>query len=174
MRTMKKTIVSCVLVGSSLFCIGCSSSYMVSSSPGAEESFPTFNADAGGRNATIVFQDGRKMGAHKVMTGPDSTSFVNTITGARTVVPTHEIDKIVFTSSGLGFLEGAGIGLLAGGLGGLAAAAIIVGRGAGEEGLAYFFMPLFGGGGGLLLGGIIGASLGHSYEYRFVREPTTP
>jgi hypothetical protein len=164
-----------VIFGVQVFCIiqmGCSSSYVVSSAPYSDPSFSTFNTDAEGRRGTIVFQDGRKMGAHRVMTDPDSTSFVNTITGARTVVPNHEIDKIIFTSSGLGFLEGAGIGLLAGGLGGLAAAAIIVGRGAGEEGLAYVFLPLFGGGGGLLLGGIIGGSLGHSYEYKFVREPT--
>ena len=121
-----------------------------------------------------MFQAGRKMAAHEVMMDPDSTSFVNRITGARSRVSTHEIEKIVFTSSGLGFLEGAGIGLVAGGLGGLAAAAIIFGGKAGEEGLAYVILPLFGGGGGLLLGGIIGGSLGHSYEYRFVREPTTP
>jgi hypothetical protein len=173
-RTMKKTIVSCVLVGFFSFCIGCSSSYMVSSSPGAEESFPTFNADAKGKRATVVLRDVRQLFAKDVIAGPDSTSFLNVTAGVRIVLPTHEIDKIVFANSGLGFLEGAGIGLLAGGVGGLAAAAIIVGRGAGEEGLAYVILPLFGGGGGLLLGGIIGGTRGHSYEYKFVMEPTTP
>jgi len=166
-----------IIFGVPVFCIiqmGCSSHYVVSSDTNSDPSFSTFNTDAAGRRGTIVLHDGEKIGARKVKTDPDSTSFVNTLTGARTVVSNHAIDKIVFTSSGIGFLEGSGIGLLAGGLGGLAAAWIIVGRGAGEEGLAYVFLPLFGGGGGLLLGGIIGGSIGHSYEYMFGREPTTP
>ncbi len=165
---MKKTIVSCVLAGSLLCCIGCSSSYMVSSSPGAEESFSSFNSDAKGKRATIVLRDARRLFAKDVIAGPESTSFLNVTTGVGIVVPTREIEKIGLKIVGLGFLEGAGIGLLAGGVGGWVVASIMVSNQQAESGLAYGILGLAGGGGGLLLGGIIGSAIGHTYEYTFV------
>ncbi len=169
LRTMKKTIVSCVLVGSLLFCIECSSSYMVSSSLGAEESFSTFNADAEGRSGTIVFQDGRKLDAQNIIASPDSTLFLNGETGAITLVPTQTIRKVVLTSHGVGFLEGFGWGALVG-------SAIVLAIYTGDSGHTIELDPagvigfvlLFGGGAGGVIGGIPGLIMGHSNEYQFV------
>lgn len=93
---------------------GCTSSYTVSSTPGAGESFDTFNADAKDERATVVLQDGRELHTSDVIAGPDSTSFLEDSSNARTVVPTHAIQKIELPIGGLGFLEGAGWGTLSG------------------------------------------------------------
>ena len=160
---MKREIVSCVLVASLLFSIGCSSSYVVSSSPNADPSFDTFNVDARDRSGTIVFQDGRKLDARNIIAAPDSIRFLNEKTNAITVVPTHTVKKVVFKNHGVGALYGLGIGALVG-----AAIILVMASGPNEdEGLVAAY-TLAGAAGAGAIGGVFGLGIGHSYEYQFV------
>jgi hypothetical protein len=160
---VKREIVSCVLVASLLFSIGCSSSYVVSSSPNADPSFDTFNVDARDRSGAIVFQDGRKLDARNIITAPDSIRFLNEKTNAITVVPTHTVKKVVFKNHGVGALYGLGIGALVG-----AAIILVIVSGPNEdEGLVAAY-TLAGAAGAGAIGGVIGLGRGYSYEYQFV------
>ncbi len=158
-------VVSCVLLVSLLFSIGCSSSYEVSSSPDADPSFNTFNVDAYDRSGTIVFQDGRELGARNIMVSKDSTRFLNENTNATTVVPTFTIQKVVFKKRFAGFLEGFWMGALVGVPAGVGLVVFGMPEGEGES---YVIAAVFVGGlvGGLI-GGISGFVIGHSYEYQF-------
>lgn len=169
--------VICGLLMFSIIQMGCSSSFMVSSSVSAGGSSRTFRVEANGERdtmvfgrATIVFQDNGKVDAQDVMAAPDSTSFLNVTTGLRSVVPTDTIEKIVSTDRFFGFLEGWGIGLLAGAGAGLLAAAIAGGSN------AYGFVGLIIV--GVCAGGLVGIPtgliLGHTYEYKFVHESKKP
>ena len=171
---MRRKIVSCFLVASLLFCIGCSSSYEVSSSSNIDPSFDTFNVDAYDRSATIVFQDGRELDARNIVASPDSTRFLNEKTDAITVVPTHTIKKVVFTNRGIGFLEGFAWGALIGAATVLAVSAASPSQGHEFSGTEWtlFFMALGAGTGGVI-GGIPGVIIGHSYEYQFVTSADT-
>jgi len=164
-------VVSCVLLESLLFSIGCSSSYEVSSSPDAETSFNTFNVDAYGRTGTILFQDGREMDARNIIASSDSTRLLMMEGDATIVVPTYTIRKVVFTSHGAGLLDGlewgAGVGAVTG-----VTFTLIAFKGNGEWGsdVAGFSMGVgaIGAAAGGVIGGIIGVSVGHSYRYQFV------
>lgn len=166
---MKRKIISCVLVVSLSFSIGCSSSYLISSSSTAEQSFDTFNVDAYGRSGTIVFQDGRKLDVQNIVAFADSIHFLNGTTGARSVVPRYTVKKIVFTNRGIGFLEGFGFGALVGAVSVLILIAASPGQGRQEFGGADFalFLVAVGAGGGGVIGGIPGVIIGHSDEYQF-------
>jgi len=152
-------------------CIGCSSSYEVSSSPDAETSFDTFNVDAYDRSGTIVFQDGRELDARNIIASTDSTRFLNEKTDAITVVPTHTIKEVVFTSHGVGFLDGlewgAGIGAVTGVTLGLLGSRS--GNGAWGSDVAGISMGFgaIGAAVGGVIGGIWGGIAGHSYENQF-------
>ncbi|HTP12269.1 MAG TPA: hypothetical protein VMM37_01525 [Bacteroidota bacterium] len=144
----------------SVIYVGCSSSSAVSS-------FDGFNADAEGRDATIVFRDGRELDVQNVLALPDSTHFWNEKTHAVTVVPTHTIKNVVLTNHFVGFLEGVGFGAIGG-----VAAILAMGGGTSQEhgfgaGADVFTMILAGAAAGGLIGGIPGVIIGHSYEYEF-------
>jgi hypothetical protein len=155
--------------------MGCSSSYVVSSSQNAEPSFKTFNVDVYDRMATIVFKDGGELDARNIVASPDSTRFLNDITGAMTAVPTHAIVKVLQTNRGTGFLEGiawgAGAGVVAGLLTGLVASASSSGNthafGGADMADVTLALGAAGGGAGVVIGGIIGVSIGHRYEFGF-------
>ena len=154
--------------------IGCSSSYMVSSSPDDEHiSFSKLNALLVNESATIVRQDGSETHGRGILATPDSTSWRDPTTAVRSAVPTQIIKKIVLTYRGLGLLEGAGIGVLAGGAAGLLAA-VVSGPHRAEEGIAYVVLPILGVGSGLIIGPIYGVIKGHTYEYEFANELKKP
>jgi len=163
--TVKRKIVSNVLVASLLFSIGCSSSYVVSSSQNADKSFSTFNADAYDRSGVIVFQDGAELNAKNIVASTDSTRFLNEKTNTTTVVPTLAIQRVVFKKRFAGFLEGFWIGALVGVPAGVGLVVFGMPKGEGES---YVIAAVFVGGlvGGLI-GGISGFVIGHSYEYQF-------
>jgi hypothetical protein len=165
-------VVSCVLLVLLLFSIGCSSSYEVSSSPDADPSFNTFNVDAYDRSGTIVFQDGRELGARNIMVSQDSTRFLNKKTYAASVVPTHTIKKVVIINHGVGFLEGlgwgAGIGIVSGAtLGVIGSTSKYSGSTAEDVAWATLTVGAMGAAVGGAIGGIWGVIAGHSYEYEF-------
>jgi hypothetical protein len=154
-------IVSGVLV----FCIiqmGCSSSYVVSSSPNADVSFSTFNTDAEGGSGTIVFQDDSELEARNIVASPDSTRFLNAATDSITVVPTHTVKKVVFKNRFIGFLEWAGIGAVV--CGGVGIALSASHQDASGVGAAY---AILGGPVGAVIGGVAGVVAGHNYRYEF-------
>jgi hypothetical protein len=162
-------VVTCFLLVSLLFSIGCSSSYEVSSSPNGGSSLNAFNVEASDRNGTIVFQDGSELNVSNIIASPDSTRFLNEKTNAITVVPTHTVRGVVITNHGVGSLEGLGWGALVGS----ATAAVLLAVSPGVEidsDSVVWAVLLFGGVPGAVVGGIWGAIAGHSYEYQF---PTT-
>lgn len=161
MRFLSSSLIVCIIQ------MGCSSSSIVLS-------FETFNSDAQGRSATIIFQDGRKVDARNILAFPDSTHFVNEGTSAITVVPTHTMKKVVFINRGMGFLEGFGVGALIGSATVLALNAIS--PSSGEFGGADYVIlfALLGGGAGGVIGGIPGVIIGHTYEYNFVNASEEP
>jgi hypothetical protein len=164
---VKREIVSCVLVASLLFSIGCSSSYEVYSSPNSDKSFSTFNADAQNRSGVIVFQDDSELEARNIVASADSTRFLNETTDVMTVVPTHTIKTVVLRSSGVGFLEGFGGGVL---MGATTSAILISANPKGERHISRDWMLLGAAAGGTLgglIGGISGFVIGHSYKYQF-------
>lgn len=157
--------------------IGCSSSYIVSSSANMQRvSFTDFNAAAENKAAKIILQNDSTLHVQGVLAQPDSMFWLQPLTRLRVAVPTQNIKKIVLKNPGLGLLEGAGIGVLAGGGGGLIVGAIW--SSTFEDNLArsisFILPPLIGTGAGLLVGAISGATLGHTYEYEFLQEVGKP
>ena len=149
---------------------GCSSNNLVTYGPGTGESTHSFNVSAKDEratlefsSATLEFHDGRKVEAHEVKAAPDSTLFIDMTNGATRVVPTHDIVKIVSKDRFIGYLEGLGLGLLAGVVTGVLVSVIarnndaIVGAG----------LIVVGATAGGLIGGILGIIFGHTYEYTF-------
>jgi hypothetical protein len=166
---VKRTILSSVLVASPLFLFGCSSSYLVSSSPEGDPSFNTFNTDASDRRVVIVFHYGRELDALGIVASTDSTRFLNTATHSLTVVPTHTIKKVVFRSNGAGFVDGflwgGGIGAVLGTVGASTGSSIPAGFGP--------MVAVAAGASAGLICGLIGLGIGHSYEYRFPAADST-
>jgi hypothetical protein len=163
---VRRKIVSGVLVASLLFSVGCSSSYVVSSSPNPGPSFDAFNAEMQDKTGTIVFQDGGKWEGKNILVSSDSTRFLIETTDAPMVVPTRTIKKVVFTNRGTGFLEGFGLGALAGSV---VVLALPVASSGGEfsDWSYVLFFTLLGAGAGGVVGGIPGLIMGHSYAYEF-------
>jgi hypothetical protein len=159
---VKRTIFSSVLVASPLFLIGCSSSYVVSSSPDGDPSFNTFNTDTYDRSVVVVFRDHRELDARNIVASTDSTCFLNETTGSTTVVPTHTVKEVIFRSHGAGFVDGllwgGGFGAILGAVGGLAS---------GEGGGGAVFVAVAVGASTGLIGGLVGLGIGHRYEYQF-------
>ena len=152
---------------------GCSSSYIVSSQPHEADglSFSEFNAEVNDQSGTIIFTDSSTLDCRNILSQPDSTSWVNPITGERDARSSQNIRKIILKSRGRGVLEGIGIGILSGGAAGLLSAVTVlhVTKNGGGEPDPYIFigMPALGGVTGLLTGCIIGAVSGHTYKYEF-------
>jgi hypothetical protein len=158
----------------SLGFIGCSSSYIVSSSSeGKLPSFSDFNAAAKDEKATIVFHDDSVTDAQDLRADPDSTHWLDPLTSTPVTLSTHRIKKIIFTSRIAGAFDGARIGALSGSLAGILTAAIAVKHTSGGSsqylppGLAYLLYPMIGGCVGVIPGAIIGAVIGHTDEYGF-------
>lgn len=155
--------------------IGCGSSYIVSSSSNGERlSFSEFNAAAGREKAKIVFQDDSSLYCQEIVAEPDSTSWLDPTSGIRAAVPTHSIKKIVFTNRIRGALEGAGIGLLAGGGAGFLIGSAIEPPDSKWKGFVTVYFSLSGGGVGLLIGTLVGVAEGHIYEYKFANQSEKP
>ena len=171
---MTREVFSCILVVFVLSCIGCGSSYEVSSSPDSDRSFSTFSVEAYDRSGTIVFQDERAIDVRNIVASRDSTRFLNETTGATIVVPTSTIRKVIFTSHGVGFLEGFGWGAGTGVVSGATLGFIATNGhtssenfGGADDVEVILGLAGLGGAAGGLIGGIWGVAAGHSYEYRF-------
>jgi hypothetical protein len=167
--TVNRKTVACVAMAVLFCCAGCSSSYVVSDLPNAGKSFPAFNHDAYDRNGTIRFHDGSEMDARNIVASPDSLRCLNEETDATTVVPTRSVETVVFKNHFTGLLEGAGWGALGGGVA-MLTIRFAAGPSGGElSGWSYdLFFTFLGAAGGAVIGGIPGALIGHSYEYRFM------
>ena len=74
-----------------------------------------FNAQAEGTEARIALVDGTPSTGHSVRVAPDVTRWTDLQTGPRSA-PTSEIASIRYVDRGRGALEGAGLGLVGGGL----------------------------------------------------------
>lgn len=172
---MRRRIVWSIPVALLLAAIGCSSSYEVSTARNTHSSFNAFNVDAYARNGVLVFRDGTELGARNIISSEDSTRLLIETTDMPSVVPTHAIRKVVFTSRGIGLLEGfgwgAGTGFIVGSVTGLAASSNSAGNphAFGGADMASVTLALGAAGGvlGGVIGGIWGVSAGHTYEYEF-------
>jgi hypothetical protein len=166
---MSREVVSCVLVVSLLVYAGCSSSYVVSSASSTGRSFNDFNVNAYGKSARIVFRDGSETDVGNVVASPDSVHYVSEETGRLAVIGTQAVKTIVLTDHVAGLFEGFGYGAGAGALAVLIVSAASPGGGhemSGADIVVAF--TLIGAAGGGVIGGIWGAIVGHSNEYRFI------
>lgn len=159
----------------SIALIGCSSSYIVSSTPHDDElSFSKLNAETKNKSATIVFQDDSKLDCQEVLSALDSTSWLEPTTGARAAVPTFKIKKIFFKNRIVGTLDGGGIGLLAGGGVGFLIGSVLESPNSEWKGFVTLYFSVIGGGVGLLVGTVSGVIKGHTYEYKFENKSEKP
>ena len=159
----------------SLSQIGCTSSYIVSSSTNEEcLSTSEFNSSVLNQKTEIVFNDGSLLNVQLVWTESDSIFYVHPLTSKLHAVPIQEIKKITYLSHGRGALEGTGIGLVSGGAVGFLSAAIVTKSTNDPDPYVFIGMPILGGLLGLLTGPIVGVVSGHTYEYKFVHELKKP
>ena len=112
MKTISALIIFCFLI------TACSSSYVVSSS-GEDTSVDDFNKFAEGKEAEIILRDYIVPTATNVYLSADSLYWFNSYTKLKASVIKSEIKKVMITDMWRGGLEGAGIGLLSGGVAGL-------------------------------------------------------
>ena len=160
---------SIVVLIFSIVQIGCSSSYIVSSIPNhGDLSFSQFNDEANDRSATIVFHNGSILHGQQVLSEPYSTSWLDPTKGVRAAVPNDRIEKIVFSNRTRGTLEGAGIGLLAGGAAGFLVGSTLGSNSSTEvRGWNTLVLSILGSGVGFFAGIFDGLAEGHTYEYKF-------
>jgi hypothetical protein len=146
--------------------MGCSSSYVVSSS-GEGTSIDEFNKFAERKEVEIILIDNKVITATEVYLSADSLHWVNTETKVKSSVVKSKIWEVKFTDSGLGGLEGAGFGFLSGGAAGvlLVAGAEAVGSELDDSAYSGSFVGI--GVVGALIGFTIGAIIGHTNEYEF-------
>jgi len=149
--------------------IGCSSSKVVSSSPDARISFSDFNRVSKEGSATIVFRDGLTRSVEEVIVDADTISFFDMEENRRLRVATHYIKSVFYTDRARGIMEGAGIGVLAGGGAGFLYALVLPDEGFPIERIKYFIFPAIGGAVGLVVGFMGGAVVGHTEEFVFER-----
>jgi hypothetical protein len=89
------------------------------------------NAQGARQTARITLADGRQVSASAFRVSPDSASWVDSSTGNATRVPTADVVRVKFTNRGRAALQGAGIGLAVGAIGGAMSLAV-----------GYFYGPL--------------------------------
>ena len=168
-----------VLFGLFIFLCSCSTSYQVG--PIAKKdifSYEQVNEKLKGKFVKIILNDGSKIKAKDIAVSLDSVSWNSvTWTGGKTRLVPHEkvyikqFNKIVTIHHGIGGLDGIGIAIVGGVLVG-----IIVGSATAIEGSATAGTPSldFEAAGlfslslaGIIPGLIIGAIVGHKYNYEF-------
>ena len=154
-----------IFVGLAICLYGCSSSYKVSSAgkPNSEYSYKEMNEELKGRYVSIEMKNGGEFSAAMVTISNDSVSWVNASTQERSKVATNQLKRIFFKNHIVGGLEGL-----------VAAPLVFVGIWApsgfsskGIAGSAGWELPAALGGIGGGAGMIIGAIIGHSYNYEF-------
>ena len=69
----------------------------------------------------IYLDTGERLKGKQLMIAPDSTRWVDLKSGEPYVMPTDEIARVKFRNPGKGIIDGLGIGMLGGGLGGVLA-----------------------------------------------------
>lgn len=146
---------------------GCTSSYKVSRTPRANAySLAEVNEKIIKKEATIFLLDGNEIVGTGILLNFDSTSIGNASSGKKYIIGTNDIQRIVIRNSGMGGLEGFGIGFLGGAGAGVLVGSVISSSGnQNYPGLAQAAGAIGGGLLGGLVGTIIGATRGHTYHY---------
>jgi hypothetical protein len=126
-----------------------------------------------GKIVSLTFTNGSTKRVQQVVVTDNSVSWIES---SNATIPTSSIKNITCLNRTTGAFEGAGIGFLSGAGVGLLAAIIVVAQpNAGDyAGLNYIVDPVLGGVAGLLVGTIIGGVLGHTNEYKFVNGSEKP
>ena len=160
--------VATLFVFAILFC-GCSFSYSVRSMTDGE-----FNDKLKGKGAAIKLKDGKEVSAKEITISNDSVSWLGEGADEKSKAGIGDLNKIVIKNHALGALEGMGFGLLGGVASGIIGGWIIgestlhtggtTGGGPNLGGLLVFAGAVAG---GTVLGVLIGAVSGHSYNYEF-------
>ena len=161
---MKAVIVISLMLTPTL--MGCAHNYTVR--PTEPEDYTSLNQRALQKQAIVTLMDGRTVPADKLRFAPDSTSWIDPNTRKVMTVRTTGVSNIRFVRRGKGALQGFGIGLLGGAVGGA-----IIGIAISDEsadapftpGAAPFTVGIFFGGVGGLIGIPIGAAIGSKDVY---------
>ena len=155
-----------VFAGFMICLYGCSSSYSVSSEgkPNSEYSYRELNEELKGRNVTIEMKDGEEFDSEEGAISGDSISWVNAGEPHSLAMATRNVKTLTFKNHWIGGLEGLWItapSIFAGtwGMGGFSREGI-----GGSQGWELpAALGAIGGG----IGMIVGAVIGHSYDYEF-------
>lgn len=165
-----------ILVGAlSLFLTSCSSEYLVYKVPGPGLiPYAEFNEEAEGKSGIVEFVGGEQREGYEFSAVGDSVIWrevswrevaPNGSQSTRSVsktLPASKIEAVRFTSAGWGAVEGAGIGLLAGPL----TARVLYQFGQTSDSYDALHAGAVGAV-GMIIGSIVGATIGHEYVYRF-------
>lgn len=146
-----------LLAGVFLVATGCSSTYRIT---GESDGYSRITEDLTGKTVRVTLRDGRTITLKNLYVGPDSTMGVS-LGGNGRVYSTSSLREVEYFSRGMGFLRGAGVGVV-----GPVAAGLIVGGTGGDPGSRLgreigFALSIPGG----LLGGLIGMIRGHRKTY---------
>jgi len=149
-----------------LLCItycGCSTSYIVTPTQGGGDySYHDFNSEFSEKDAVIELKDGREMSAKQIQVKYDSKSWTESPSGTPYTVAANDVNAITKKNRLIGGLDGFGLGILAGGIYFGAVFFLNPGHEFKNANDAIPTLPLF-----PALGAVIGAAIGHGYEYRF-------
>jgi hypothetical protein len=159
----------------SLLLTGCSSEYLVYKDPGPGLTpYAEFNEEAEGKSGIVEFVGGERRDGYEFSAVGDSVNWrevswrevapngsQNTRSLNKTL-PATKIEAIHLTGAGRGAVEGAGSGLLAG----LLTASILYHSHATSNPYNAVGVGAVGAV-GMIIGSIVGATIGHEYIYRF-------
>jgi len=155
----------CLLATTIFVMSGCGTSYMVTpSSGGGDYSYNDLNSEFLEKEAVIELNEGRKMHARQIRVDSDSISWNGSMNGDHYRVAAGEVKRITRSNHIVGGLEGLGFGLLADG----AVLGAILSDSGHDFPLGGFFVllalpPLV---------AVLGAVIGHQYEYSFPVDST--
>jgi hypothetical protein len=159
----------------SLLLTGCSSEYLVYEDPGPGLTpYAEFNEEAEGKSGIVEFVGGEQREGYEFSALGDSVSWrevswrevapngSQSTPSVSKTLPATKIEAIHLTGAGRGALEGAGSGLLAG----LFTGSVLYHFG--QTSNAYDVVGVGAvGAAGMIIGSIVGATIGHEYIYRF-------
>jgi hypothetical protein len=146
-----------LLAGAFLVATGCSSTYRITRD---SDGYSRVTEDLTGKTVRVTLRDGRTITLENLYVGPDSTMGVSPRGNGR-VYPTSSLQEVEYFSRGMGFLRGAGVGVLGPVAAGLVAGG--TGRDPGNRLSREIGLALSVPGG--LLGGLIGVIQGHRKTY---------
>ncbi|MFN0158916.1 MAG: hypothetical protein ACKVRP_12700 [Bacteroidota bacterium] len=156
----------CLLATTIFVLNGCGTSYMVTPLPGkGDYSYDQLNYEFIEKHAVIDLKDGREISAKQIVVKADSLYWADRASSEHYAVAVNEVRRISRTNHLIGALKGLGFGVLG------AAFVLATNTSVGVDDSGFGFVVV----GTLVsppLGLIVGAIVGHPYEYSFPIDST--